>query len=74
MEQSVAKVAKASSKGPFASNQDTNVAETKIVKSPNIIETVVSTVDCKSVLPWECVVTVSTKYQYLKTKDKNADF
>ena len=68
MEQSAAKVAKASSKGPFASNWDTNVAETKIVKSPNIIETVVSTVDCKSVLPWECVVTVSTKMMLPKRK------
>ena len=59
MELSAVKVAKASSRGPSENSWVTNVAVTKIARSPNITEIDASIVDCKNVWPWACVATVS---------------
>ena len=61
MELSAVKVAKASSRGPSENSWVTNVAVTKIARSPNITEIDASIVDCKNVWPWACVATVSIK-------------
>lgn len=59
MGQSVAKVARVFSNVVFENSWVINAGEAKVVKLPNITEIVVSIVDFKSVLQWECEVTVS---------------
>ena len=69
MEPSVAKAAKVSSSDQSGSSLATNVAETRIAKSPSTIVIDASTVDFKSAWQWGCEATVSTSNYNLISHD-----
>ena len=59
MAPSVVRVAKAFSRGLFASSWVINAVAIRTAKSPSTTATAVSTAVCKNVWQWACVVTVS---------------
>ena len=65
MAPSVVRVAKAFSRGLFASSWVINAVATRTAKSPSTTATAVSTAACKNVWQWACEVTVSKIFQIL---------